>query len=112
MYYLRLLDKHKAMKNLLVAITVLLVMVIGCNTTNEEVIADTETAYFRDYRGLDGCIWVIELTDGTRLEPINLGDFDIVPADGKKIDIAYTPVSYASICMVGEIVEITAIVER
>ena len=72
------------MKNLLVAITVLLVMVIGCNTTNEEVIADTETAYFRDYRGLDG----------------------------KKIDIAYTPVSYASICMVGEIVEITAIVER
>ena len=48
MYYLRLLDKHKAMKNLLVAITVLLVMVIGCNTTNEEVIADTETAYFSD----------------------------------------------------------------
>ena len=101
------------MKNLLVAITVLLVMVIGCNTTNEEVIADTETAYFRDYRGLDGCIWVIELTDGTRLEPINLGDFDIVPADGKKIDIAYTTApSYLSICMAGEIVEITAIVER
>ena len=67
MYYLRLLDKHKAMKNLLVAITVLLVMVIGCNTTNEEVIAYTETAYFRDYRGLDCCNWVIELTDGTRL---------------------------------------------
>lgn len=100
------------MKNLLVAIIVILVMVIGCNTTNEAVIAETQTAYFRDYRGLDGCIWVIELSDGTRLEPINLGDFDIVPTDGKKIEVAYTTAPYLSICMVGEMVEITAIVER
>ena len=77
--------------------------------------------------GLDGCGYVFELADGTRLEPQMLGwcgtppiskeitenplyNFEFV--DGKKVKIAYEEIpEAASICMVGKVVKITCLEE-
>lgn len=83
-------------------------------------------AIVRDLSGLDGCGFVFELTDGTRLEPVRvfycgtpplpkemtenpLYDFEFV--DGQRVRISYTPAQAASICMVGTPVTITCISE-
>lgn len=58
----------------------------------------------RDFRQLDGCAWIIELKDGTRLEPINQEVTNWV--DGQKVWIEYTPVDAGSICMAGQTVRI------
>jgi hypothetical protein len=84
-------------------------------------------ATVRDLRGLDGCGFVFELADGTRLEPQILGycgtpplpkeitenplyDFEWI--DGKQVRIGYEEITdAASICMVGKIVKITCVEE-
>ena len=85
-------------------------------------------ATVKDLSGLDGCGFVFELENGTRLEPyINprawcgtpplakevtedpLYNFQFV--DGKKVFIEYLETDMAGICMVGEIVKITCISE-
>lgn len=81
----------------------------------------------RDLSGLDGCGFVFELEDGSKLEPFMLGycgtpplpkevtenplyDFEWV--DGKEVLIGYEEVpDAASICMVGKIVKITCLEE-
>ena len=70
-------------------------------------------ATMKDSTGLDGCGYIIELEDGTRLEPINLATFDFQPKDWQKLRVTYEVVANSgSICMVGELVEITCITER
>ena len=84
-------------------------------------------ATIRDLTGLDGCGFVFELNDSTRLEPVRvfscgtpsspdivlldpLANFDVV--DGKKVFINYTVIEgYVSTCMVGQGVRITCIKE-
>ncbi len=84
-------------------------------------------ATVKDLTGLDGCGFVFELADGTRLEPMRLMfcgtnplpqevtedplyDFQFV--DGKQVRIGYEEINdAASICMVGKIVRITCIEE-
>ncbi len=66
----------------------------------------------KDYTGLDGCKWVIELAKGERLEPVNLGDFKINLVDGNKVVVSYhEETDRGSICMVGKIVTIDCIEE-
>ncbi len=53
------------------------------------------------------------MEDGTNLEPTNLTEFDVEFVDGNKILVEYKQSNVgASICMVGEIVEIKSIKER
>jgi hypothetical protein len=67
----------------------------------------------KNFTGLDGCGWIIALEDGTNLEPTNLTEFDVEFVDGNKILVEYKQSNVgASICMVGEIVEIKSIKER
>lgn len=69
-----------------------------------------ETGIIRDYTGLDGCGFVIELTNGQVLEPVSVDDSTFVFEDGKNIALSYhEETGYGSICMVGEIVHITCI---
>lgn len=57
--------------------------------------------------GLDGCGWVIKLDNGSTLEPVNLGDFDIKLVNDRPVCVSYHAAKgYLSICMVGDIVEI------
>ena len=39
--------------------------------------------------GLDGCSWMIELNNGTKLEPTNLNDFNINLQENQKIWVVY-----------------------
>ena len=105
---------------------VLMVLVLlGCDDDNDEQVCLTR-ATVRDLTGLDGCGWVFELEDGTRLEPIRLircgtpmsreisadplDNFEFI--DGKKVFINYEKVENAvSVCMVGPVVRITCLTE-
>lgn len=75
----------------------------GCN--------NTEHVILRNLTGLDGCGWVLQLDDGSKLEPQNLNDFEIEYVEGKSLHVSYTEIDGASICMVGQIVKINCLVE-
>ena len=85
-------------------------------------------ATVRDLTGLDGCGFIFELEDGTRLEPKRIMLFCGTPPlpkevtedplfqfewiDGKRVKIGYDVLTDAvSICMVGSMVKITCIEE-
>lgn len=84
-------------------------------------------ATVKDLTGLDGCGFVFELADGSRLEPQMLFFCGTPPlpkevtenplynfqwVDGKQVRIAYEEIpDAASICMVGKIVKITCLEE-
>lgn len=63
----------------------------------------------KDYTGLDGCSLIIELDNGTKLEPYNIVP-NIVLKDGQRVKVSYTELSnMASICMVGKIVRLDCV---
>jgi hypothetical protein len=101
-------------------ILLLFVMIVGLAACEEEErktpvflkYTCDETGTIRDYTGLDGCGFVIELSDGQVLEPLFVDDSTFVFEAGKPISLSYQEVSgYASICMVGPLVHITCISE-
>lgn len=112
------------MKKLLFLILAGLVFV---QCTDDEDSSCSTLATVRDLTGLDGCQFVFELEDGTRLEPIRstmfcgtpplpkevtedpLYNFEFV--DGKRVKISYNLVGSMSVCMVGPVVKITCIQE-
>jgi len=79
----------------------------------------------RDLTGFDGCRWVLELADGTRLEPempyLKCGPlskeftedplYNFELRDGQKVRISYVEINRPSICMVGPTVKIICIEE-
>lgn len=111
------------MKKLLVLI---LVIVSACSKETVKTSNCAVEATVRDLTGLDGCGFVFELNDGTRLEPQILmycGAMPLSPevtndplynfqfVEGKKVKISYEQVEGASICMVGPMVKITCLTE-
>jgi hypothetical protein len=76
------------------------------------------TATVKDLTGLDGCRYVLELQDGTRLEPV-LDEAGQEPSvkgvllrDGMKVTLTYTEAKdRLSACMAGKIVEVTCFSE-
>lgn len=98
---------------------------IQCN--DDDSSACSTTATVRDLTGLDGCGFVLELEDGSYLEPVRpllfcgtpplpkevtedpLYSFDFV--DGKRVKVSYEETGDMSICMVGPVVKITCIRE-
>ncbi|MFO7656350.1 MAG: PKD domain-containing protein [Bacteroidales bacterium] len=69
------------------------------------------TGTVKDYTGLDGCGFLIELDNGTRLEPI-LTDTTFIFRDKQRVKVSYVERhDLASICMAGTIAEITCIKE-
>lgn len=87
----------------------------------------TTYATVRDLTGLDGCGFVFELEDGSRIEPVRTVMFCGTPplpkeitedplynfefANGKRVKISYEETESLSICMVGPVVKITCIEE-
>lgn len=70
-------------------------------------------ALLRDYTGLDGCRWILELEDGQRLEPVNLHELDFEPEDNIQVRVQYTEAEdMMSICMVGRMVNIVCISQK
>jgi hypothetical protein len=85
-------------------------LIFSCSKSHEGMTKAT----LKDYTGLDGCGMVIELENGTAIEPINLNSFSstVSITNGQKVWINYHEVELASICMVGPIVQIDELEER
>lgn len=111
---------QNTMKTLI--ITLFAVVLLSCE--NESVGDCTVPATVRDLTGLDGCGFVLELEDGSRLEPLRVFRCGTPPLakeeaddpllnfemhDGQKVRISYTETESPSICMVGPVVKITCI---
>lgn len=99
------------MKTTIPTLLLLSLLVIGCEKETAADAVEMESGTLYDYTGLDGCSWIIQLADGTKFEPANLGDFPVTPEDGKQIYFTYTPLDAGSICMVGKVIEIQSIRE-
>lgn len=85
------------------------ILFIGCQ--DDEPDPGCSNGKLVNATGFDGCGWLIELFDGTRLEPVNLEDFDIALDEDLPICVEYDErTDLGSICMTGTIVEITSIV--
>lgn len=116
------------MKKSLLSVMLITMMFSACDENLMRVSCnDGVRATVRDLTGLDGCGFVFELEDGTRLEPNRIGycgtgplpkeitedplfDFEFI--DGKQVIIGFEEVDgMASICMVGPIVKITCLEE-
>lgn len=82
-------------------------------------------ATIRNYTGFDGCGYVLELKDGSILDPIRMvvcgpPPHNIMTLDnpllnfeeeGKKVFVEYEPMQSVSICMVGQTVKVICISE-
>ena len=93
---------------------------LDCYELSESVIitmveiVDSEcelTGTVKDYTGLDGCGYLIELDNGKILEPA-IVDYPFKFRDNQRVKLSYLEIpGMASICMVGIIAEITCIEE-
>ena len=82
---------------------------VGSIEYNLEILdcKDSQQGILRNLTGLDGCGWIIQLFDSTKLEPINLDDFDIELIENKPVCFRYHERSdLGSYCMVGKVVEL------
>jgi hypothetical protein len=112
----------------LLAFVIIVFAVSACDEDKLQVLCNEGVAAtVRDLTGLDGCGFVFELEDGTRLEPYMIGYCGTPPlpkevtenplynfewVDGKEVIIGFEEVEdAASICMAGPIVNITCLQE-
>tara|TARA_B110000285_G_C14534868_1_gene342389 strand:+ start:158 stop:466 length:309 start_codon:yes stop_codon:yes gene_type:complete len=102
------------MKNVLIKISLISLTFFLLLACNKNKCADSVKAELKDLTGLDGCGFVVELENGSKLEPLNLSNFDIELKDGKKVWVSYhlTNIFIGTTCMVGDIVEIDCIANR
>lgn len=118
------------MKNLFSSLLFLSASFVFWGCDDEPVSDSCDNGVFatvKDLTGLDGCGFVFELADGSRLEPQMLMFCGTPPlpeevtenplynfqwAEGKKVRITWEEIpDAASICMVGKIVKITCLEE-
>ena len=98
-------------KILVLTFIVLTICISSCDKESEY--ENSHSAKLVNMTRLDGCSWMIELNDGTKLELTNLNDFNINLKNNKKIWVVYhSAAQMASICMHGETVTIDCISDR
>ena len=108
------MERHKDL-TLSALVCALLMMVVSCRSSAPSATAlathsgkgDLVKAMVLDYNELDGCTYILELEDGTRLEPVELPES--FRSDSLKVWVKYTIVKRASICMVGQMVTVNEI---
>jgi hypothetical protein len=93
---------------------VIYVILLGISITScmKQACPGGVKATMLDLAGLDGCGFVLELEDGSRLEPLNLNEYDFSPKDGLKLRVSYKEEPSGSFCMVGPSVRIECITQR
>jgi hypothetical protein len=98
------------MKNFKSFLFLILLILTACSKSHSGMLKGE----LHDYTGLDGCGMLIDLDNGTTLEPINLSDFqyNVNLVDGQKVWVRYHEISAGSICMVGKVVEIEELENR
>lgn len=88
----------------------ILLLLMACSKSNSGMLKGR----LHDYTGLDGCGMLIDLDNGTTLEPANLSNFqdNVNLVDGQKVWVKYHEISTGSICMVGKVAEIDELENR
>ena len=88
----------------------ILLLLMACSKSNSGMLKGR----LHDYTGLDGCGMLIDLDNGTTLEPANLSNFqdNVNLVDGQKVWVKYHEISAGSICMVGKVAEIDELENR
>ncbi|MGB1120702.1 MAG: hypothetical protein ACPG3Z_01820 [Saprospiraceae bacterium] len=81
----------------------------SCTPGKETSTYCTTEGTIRDMTGLDGCGMMIELSDGTRLNPVEYTVKSFSFEDGQKIRFSYEKVDAMNVCMSGQTVKITCI---
>ena len=109
------------MKNLLFIILTL--SILGCESEPQPERVCSVEATVLDLTGLDGCGFVFQLEDGSRIEPIFLmrcgvgmeGEEEVDYIEtytlehGMKITFDYELLDWGSVCMVGQLARITCL---
>jgi hypothetical protein len=86
--------------------------ITACNKNNG-CPNNSEKARIRDFTGSDTCDYVIQLEDGTKLEPTNLSEYPFVTLEeGQLVWVKYKAASGASLCDQGDIVKLKCLSER
>jgi len=106
----------KMVKTQLNTLILLLLFVLFSNFTGclkeEPSMIDGLPGTVKDYTGLDGCGFIIELDNGDKLEPAEIVDTGFIFYDGQRVLVTYTELGgWGSYCMVGKIVRIETIQE-
>ena len=60
-----------------------------------------------DFSELDGCKYLLEMEDGTKLEPVNLDEAYMI--DGLKLYITFKYHDGMSVCMAGRMIQINSV---
>jgi hypothetical protein len=85
------------------------ILITGCS---KNLCPNSELGVLHNYKGLDGCGWVIEI-NGNIYEPVNINDFNAnYLVEGRPVQIKYEKVPMGSICMVGPTISITCLSEN
>lgn len=94
-------------------LTILLFLFLTASSCTKSSCASGKNGTLINQEQIGGCDWVIELDDGTRLDPTNLDDFGVPLEEGKKVSVRYREVkNAASICMSGRIVVLKCLKEK
>ena len=94
-------------------VLVLLVFALSCSEDTATDEQCSSTAIVRDFTGLDGCHFILELSNGTAVEigevdSTRYSDFEF--EDGKSVSVDYVVIEdAASICMIGPVVRLTCL---
>lgn len=98
------------MKKLAIFSVLILAMALSANKCDDkDGVIRNKKGTIVDYNNLDGCTFIIELDNGTKLEPI-----EVVPVfrfeSNQRVKVSYEIMEgVASTCMVGELVKVTEI---
>lgn len=88
----------------------IILFISSCEKSDNDSPKSYESGKLKNLTGLDGCSWVIELDDKSKLEPLNLDVFDLELVENKEIKFKYHErTDLGSFCMVGVVVEIDEI---
>jgi hypothetical protein len=107
--------KKMATRRIIISLFILfwisLLLLTGCKTANQTAPVIPEpgsvVATVVDMRELDGCTYLLELEDGSKLQPSKLPV--AFQKAGLKVRIKYKKIDFMSICMSGTAVELTYI---
>jgi hypothetical protein len=99
------------MRALILPLALLLSLAACTSSETEELVVPqcSTPATVRNLAGLDGCGFVLELSNGQRLEPRGDRWAQFPKVDGRRVTVTYRDASGVSACMAGKIVELDCI---
>jgi len=84
----------------------------ACDDDTGGIQPNAQEGIVRDYTGLDGCGYIIEMLGGDKLEPVEMADTSFHFYDGQRVEVWYTELTNINtLCMAGRTVRIDSIRE-